>query len=91
MLESKTTDCDVSIMPQEYFYVFSWEYAENLFKQNNSINIRQFMSAYSVHFYGNYIKIYNVSLNLGDYNIHEFFASLFCPVTYDLLKRNKIE
>lgn len=78
---------DLVIYPQNYFYPINWNQYNLLFKKNSSLEVRLFKNSYSIHFHGRLSESMRVRLN--DNSIYEYFASLKCPNTYDLLKLNK--
>lgn len=85
MLETsnKTTSCDISILPERYFYPYSWEHLKELFVNNTTIDIKKITDSYSIHFYGKMSK--NIIIRRGDNSIYEYFSKHNCPITYQFL------
>ncbi len=76
-------NCDILIMPQHYFYPYTWENITYLFKKNNEISIKQLIDTYSIHFYGKLSQ--HILTRPGDNSIYDYFAKLNCPFSYEFL------
>ena len=72
--------CNVNIYPRRFFYTHSWTELDYLFRANESLLIKRFMDAYSLHFFGKQSGLYT---NVYKQNsLYEYFASSNCPLTY---------
>ena len=79
-IKSINFDCDISILPQAFFYPYSWENVSELFKKDSCIDIKKMKMAYSIHFYG---KLSRDFAHKPDENtIFEYFAKINCPKSY---------
>lgn len=82
-IRSVSTNCDISILPQTFFYPYSWENISELFKKDGCIDVKRLTDAYSIHFYG---KLSNqISIKPGENTIFEYFAKANCPKSYEFL------
>jgi lactosylceramide 4-alpha-galactosyltransferase len=82
---NKLKECNVWIYHTKHFYPVNWQNAAFLFERNQNFSIKQFIDAYSIHFFNKITsKFYFVH---GANNIFEYFASTFCPRTYSLIRQ----
>lgn len=80
-LTDKTTSCDFSLFPKNYFAPFKWIRWKNLFKENHRLEVAKFLNAYSIHFYSKLSK--HADVHLGSNSIYEFYSKMNCPVFYE--------
>ncbi|CAF0862842.1 unnamed protein product [Brachionus calyciflorus] len=80
--------CDVGIFPENFFYPINWENVNKMFMKNGLMEIKLFMEAYSVHFYGKFSQ--NIPVHMKDYSIFEYFAFKNCPYIFSILDKNII-
>jgi hypothetical protein len=88
-IAKKLKNCNIWIYNKKHFNPITWFKIDTIFKENYSLPIELFIDTYSVHLFNKVSG--QKKLKYGVHNILEYFASTYCPKTYDFLKLTALD